>query len=58
MTMQQLIDQWITWCEEQGLRCLSADEMEVAYGGTLTEDQVSYIRNYIRVWDETMEGEQ
>jgi hypothetical protein len=48
-----LCDEWQQWCELHGLECLSADEMEYE---DLSEEQRTYVHNFIMSWIEAMGG--
>lgn len=52
-SLNDLIDEWESYCKAQNLECLSADEMHLAQD--LTTEQKTYINNFIERWDEQAE---
>lgn len=43
-----MIDEWQTFCRDEGLQCVSADEMPHE---SLTDVQLAYVRDYIERWE-------
>jgi hypothetical protein len=50
-----LCDEYETWCRDNDVPCISADEHVLGVDSTLTEEQQAWIADFIRRWDEAAE---
>lgn len=48
--LNDLTDEWESYCKAQSLECLSAEEMHLTQD--LTADQKTYINDFIERWDD------
>ncbi len=55
--LSSLSDLLESWCNNQQLEFLSADDLLHGYYQQLTIDQRDWLNNYIEIWDKTQQFE-
>ena len=55
--LSSLSDLLESWCNNQQLEFLSADDLLHGYYQQLTIDQRDWLNNYIELWDQTQQFE-